>query len=268
MRRSRARAAGAALVGMALAGMAMAGAAPARAEVPFYGYEIVNAYPHDENAYTQGLYIEDGDFYESTGQYGASSLRRVDIETGEVLEQIDLPEQYFGEGIVGWGEEIVLLTWRAGVGFVFSREGFRKIRQFTYEGEGWGLTHDGTRIIMSNGAHVLRYLDPETLEPVARLPVTFRGRPLPRLNELEWVDGLIYANVYGAEQIVQIDPKTGAVVGLIDLSGILPDEERRPGRTDVLNGIAYDPETERLFVTGKNWPKVYEIKVTPAIGTQ
>jgi len=236
-----------------------AGPAADRAGVAFYDYEIVNVFPHDPAAFTQGLFVRDGRFIESTGQYGESSLREVEIETGEVRRLQKLPARYFGEGIVEWEGDIVALTWRSGVGFVFDGDSLRKERQFDYDGEGWGLTRDEKRLIMSDGTPSLRFLDPETLEETGRLVVTFRGRPLARLNELEWVKGEIFANVWGEDAIVRIDPDSGVVTGVVDLGGLLSDADRASGRTDVLNGIAYDPVADRLFVTGKYWPSVFEI---------
>ncbi len=224
-----------------------------------YTYKVVNAYPHDRQAYTQGLFVDQGALYESTGQYGASSLRRVALETGEVEQMIELPDRYFGEGVVPWDGKIFALTWKAGVGFIFDQNDFKALGRFNYDGEGWGFTHDGERLIMSDGTDTLRFLDPESLETTKRLEVRFNGRPLRYLNELEWVDGLIYANVYTTNAIVMIDPASGLVKGVIDLSGILPEQDR--AGAEVLNGVAYDPETERLFVTGKLWPTLFEIEL-------
>ena len=236
----------------------------ANAEAPieptFYSYRVVNKYPHDKTAFTQGLFFEDGDLYESTGQHGASTLRRVALETGETLKSVALSDDFFGEGSVGWSGKIVVLTWRSGGGFVFDRNTFEKTRDFTYDGEGWGLTHDGERLIMSDGTPELRFLDPETLEETGRLSVTFRGKPLRHINELEWVNGEIFANVWHSNAIVRIDPATGVVTGVIDLRGLLADEEIAAG-VDVLNGVAYDAENDRLFVTGKNWPALFEIEI-------
>ncbi|MEO0399032.1 MAG: glutaminyl-peptide cyclotransferase [Pseudomonadota bacterium] len=226
-----------------------------------YGYRIVNTYPHDEAAFTQGLFVEDGAFYESTGLYGQSSVRRVDIETGAVLAETKLPKQYFGEGAVTWGERLIMLTWRSGLGFVFEKDGLKKVDQFTYAGEGWGLTHNGEALIMSDGSHVLRFLDPESLEPLRTLAVLYRGQLVKRLNELEWVEGEIFANVWKSDYVVRIDPATGAVVGVIDFSGLLPDQEQRRRRDEVLNGVAYDAASKRLFITGKKWPSVFEVEL-------
>ncbi len=245
---------------LACAWIAPAAASGADKEPRFYQYRIVNTYPHDKTAFTQGLFFEDGALYESTGQYGTSGLRKTDLETGKTLKSIPLADRFFGEGSVAWNGDVIMLTWRSGKGFVFDQETFVEERTFSYAGEGWGLTHDGARLIMSDGTSELRFLDPETLEETGRLPVTFRGKPLVKLNELEWVDGEIFANVWGANAIVRIDPETGVVVGVIDLRGLLTEEERAAG-ADVLNGVAYDAETERLFVTGKYWPKLFEIEL-------
>ncbi|MEO1252717.1 MAG: glutaminyl-peptide cyclotransferase [Pseudomonadota bacterium] len=254
--------------GFAVALMIATGAACAQEkagaiEPVFYDYEIVAQYPHDEGAFTQGLSVVDGVFIETTGQYGESRLRRVEIETGEVLQEVALPNNVFGEGSTRSGDAIIVLTWRNGAGLVFDAETFTPRSTFDYEGEGWGLTHDGERLIMSDGGASLRFFDPDTLEETGRLAVTFRGQPLEKINELEWIDGAIFANVWQSNAIVRIDPETGAVTGVIDLRGLLPDDERRPGRTDVLNGVAWDAERDRLFVTGKYWPKVFEIELKP-----
>lgn len=229
-------------------------------EPTYYDYRIVNEFPHDTAAFTQGLFIDDGVLYETTGQYGASGLRKMHLETGEILKSVALSDRLFGEGAVVWDDEIIMLTWRSGTGFVFDQRTFREERSFTYDGEGWGLTHDGERLIMSDGADELRFLDPETLKETGRLSVTFRGKPLPNLNELEWINGEIFANVWQSDAIVRINPDTGAVIGVIDLRGLLSDEDRAAG-ADVLNGVAYDAKTDRLFVTGKYWPTLFEIEL-------
>ena len=229
-------------------------------EPTFYDYRIVNEFPHDTTAFTQGLFIDDGVLYETTGQYGASGLRKARLETGEILKSISLPDRLFGEGAVVWGGDVIMLTWRSGTRFIFDQRTFQEERSFTYEGEGWGLTHDGAHLIMSDGTDALRFLNPETLEETRRLPVTFRGKPLPNLNELEWINGEIFANVWQSDAIVRINPDTGAVVGVVDLRGLLSEDERKAG-ADVLNGVAYDAETDRLFVTGKYWPTLFEIEL-------
>ena len=229
-----------------------------------YGYKVVRSYPHDRQAFTQGLVYLDGLLYEGTGMNGQSGIRKVRLETGEVLQMRPLDGQYFGEGIVVWKDRLVQLTWQHGLGFVYDLETFQPKRTFNYEGEGWGLTHDGSRIIMSDGSAggTLRLLDPETLRETGRLVVRDGGRPVPHLNELEYVKGEIYANVWMTERVARISPKTGQVTGWIDLRGLL--DPREAAGTDVLNGIAYDAQKDRLFVTGKWWPKIFEIQLVPA----
>lgn len=234
----------------------------ARAAVPVYGFEIVHTYPHDRHAFTEGLFFLDGYLYESTGLEGQSSIRRVKLETGAVQQRVDLPADLFGEGIVNVGSRLISLTYRSELGFVRSLDSFKVERRFHYPGEGWGLTHDGRRVIMSDGTAELRFLDPQTLAETGRLAVHLDGKPLRNLNELEWIRGEIYANVWQTDFIVRIDPVSGEVTSVIDLRGLLPDSERVPGETDVLNGIAYDAGRDRLFVTGKNWPKLFEIRLT------
>lgn len=231
--------------------------------VPVYRYKVVRSYPHDRQAYTQGLLYQDGVFYEGTGLNGRSSIRKVRVETGEVLQVRALDQQYFGEGIVVWKDTLIQLTWQSGIGFIYDRETFQPRRTFTYAGEGWGLTHDGTRLIMSDGSETgtLRYLDPETLRQTGKLVVRDGSRPVDELNELEFVKGEIFANVYQTNRIARISPKTGRVVGWIDLTGLL--ESRDAAGADVLNGIAYDAAKDRLFVTGKLWPRVFEIQIVP-----
>lgn len=245
------------VAGVAAALFAQAGAEPAR----IYGYEVVREYPHDPKAFTQGLFFLDGHLYESTGQYGESSLRKVDLETGRVLRRHDLPAHVFGEGVAPWNGDIVMLSWKNRQGFVFDRESFEKRRAFAYEGEGWGLTHDATRLIMSDGTSELRFLDPETLEETGRVTVTYDGRPLADINELEWIDGEVFANIWRSDLIARIDPDSGRVTGLVDLRGLRARLGPNPGRIDVLNGIAWDSENRRLFVTGKYWPKLFEIRL-------
>jgi len=240
--------------------LALAAAQPsAAAPTPQYGYHVVHAYPHDTGAFTEGLFYLDGYLYESTGLEQHSTLRKEDLATGQVLQQISIAPQYFGEGIVAWGHKLVELTWQSHVGFVYDLATFQKQGEFHYPGEGWALTQDGHRLIMSDGTAELRFLNPITLKEEGRLKVTDNGHPVANLNELEWVKGEVYANIWQTDRIARIDPKTGHVVGWIDLSGILPNGERTPGQTDVLNGIAYDAQHDRLFVTGKMWPKLYEI---------
>lgn len=231
--------------------------------VPVDGYEILHAYPHDSNAFTQGLVFVDGHLYESTGRQGHSSLRMVDLATGWVLKEYDLPKQYFGEGLTDWGDTLVQLTWTSGVAFVYDRSTFTVRRTFHYTGEGWGLTHDSTSLILSDGSATLRFLDPNSFREIRKLNVRDENnRPLPNLNELEYVRGQIYANIWHEDRIARISPRTGRVLGWIDLSGLLKADEISDPEA-VLNGIAYDAKSDRLVVTGKLWPKLFEIKIMP-----
>lgn len=232
-----------------------------RAAVPIYDYEIVHTYPHDPTAFTEGLFYLNGYLYESTGLERQSTIRKVRIETGAVLQKLDIPAQFFGEGIVNWDGHLVSLTWQSHVGFVFDLSSFKLQRQFQYEGEGWALTQDGKQLIMSDGTSSLRFLNPQTLMETNRVRVTFEGRPVNNVNELEWVKGEIYANLWQTNWILRIDPKNGNVVGLVDLTGLLSPGDRVGGPDGVLNGIAYDRRRDRLFVTGKNWPKLFEIRL-------
>jgi glutaminyl-peptide cyclotransferase len=253
------------LLATALAASLLTGAArPPAAQkpstpAPVDGYRVVRSYPHDPRAFTQGLVYHDGFLYESTGLEGESSLRKVRLENGEVLQIHRLDKRYFAEGIAVWKERIVQLTWQTEVGFVYDRETFKPLRTFKYKGEGWGLTHDGTRLIMSDGSSLLRFLDPETLQETGRVEVRDGGKPVEGLNELEYIKGEVFANVFQTDRIVRIDPKTGRVTRWIDLRGLLTPAEAR--HVDVLNGIAYDAGTDRIFVTGKWWPRVFEIQV-------
>jgi glutamine cyclotransferase len=251
------------LAPLAVLSMAQAApVAPPKVQTPVYSYQIVQTYPHDPAAFTQGLLYLDGHLYESTGHVGQSTLRRVDLANGRVLKSVKIPLPHFGEGIVNWGSQILSITWQSGLGFRWDRESFRKLGEFRYPGEGWGLTQNGRDIIMSDGTPELRFLDPATFAERKRITVTFNGRPVANLNELEWVKGQIFANVWQTEFIARIDPASGNVVGLIDLRG-LQAKAGRSGIDDVLNGIAYDAKGDRLFVTGKRWPSLYEIKLTP-----
>jgi glutaminyl-peptide cyclotransferase len=229
------------------------------ASLPAYGYTVVHTYPHDPRAFTQGLQYVDGFLYEGTGQNGQSSIRKVKLETGEVVQRRDIAAQYFGEGITVWKSELVQLTWQSGVALVYDRQTFAPRRTFRYSGEGWGLTEDGVGLVMSDGTDSLRFLDPETFAERRRLKVTATGEAVRNLNELEFVKGEIFANVWMTDYVARIDPTSGKVTGWIDLRGLLTDRER--ASTDVLNGIAYDSAGDRLFVTGKWWPKVFEIKL-------
>ena len=237
------------------------------ATVPVERCAVVRSYPHDRGAYTQGLVYDGGFLYESTGQYGESSLRKVALETGEVLRSSELEGQYFGEGLALWKDRLVQLTWRAGVGFVYDKATLNPKDEFRYPGEGWGLTHDGTLLIMSDGTSVLRFLNPENFQEVRQLKVTDGRMAVRRLNELEYVRGQIYANVWRSGRIARIDPQSGKVLGWLDLRPLtrkVQAENRGPRGAEVLNGIAYDPEGDRLFVTGKYWPELFEIRVESA----
>jgi glutamine cyclotransferase len=236
----------------------------ARAAIPIYDFEIVHTYPHDTSAFTEGLFYLNGFLYESTGLEQHSSIRKVRIETGEVVQKIDIPAQYFGEGIVNWRSHLISLTWKSQIGFVFDLNTFKLQRQFKYPGEGWALTRNDKQIIMSDGTSELRFLNPDTLAETSRIQVSIEGKPLMNVNELEWVKGEIYANVWQTNWIARIDPSSGKVVGLINLSGLLNQSDVVKGQTDVLNGIAYDAKQDRLFVTGKNWPKLFEIRLHKA----
>ena len=230
-----------------------------RTATPTYSYRVVRSYPHDRQAYTQGLVYHEGVLYEGTGLHGRSSIRKVKLETGEVLQIRPIDEKYFGEGIAIVGSDLIQLTWQTELGFVYELATFNSRRTFSYTGEGWGLTYDGKRLIMSDGSPTLRFLDPSTLKETGRLTVRDRGTPVEDLNELEVVKDEILANVYQTQRIARISPKTGQVTGWIDLSGLL--SPRDSAGTDVLNGIAYDAAKDRLFVTGKLWPRLFEIQI-------
>jgi glutamine cyclotransferase len=233
------------------------------ARVPVHSYEVTASYPHDRSAFTQGLFFRDGFLYESTGVEGQSTIRKVRLSDGKVLQKAALPVPQFGEGSTDWGEDIVSLTWRDGVAYRWDRATFKLKGSLRYKGEGWGLTNDGNSLILSDGTPWLRFLDPKTFAEQRRVRVTAAGSPVPRLNELEWVKGEILANVWMTDRIARIDPQTGQVKAWIDLAGIDPTP-RGNDPDAVLNGIAYDPKRDRLFVTGKRWPRLYEIKLKPA----
>jgi glutaminyl-peptide cyclotransferase len=230
---------------------------PAQAETR---WSLVRSYPHDPKAFTQGLIWLDGALYETTGQYGQSSLREVRLKDGAVQRSVPLSPRYFGEGMTNWGDSLISITWQNGLAFRWDRATFRQTATFRYAGEGWGLTNDGKRLILSDGSATLRFLDPVTLEETGRLAVTFNGKPVRMLNELEYVKGEILANIWMTDKIARIDPATGKVIDWIDISKL----SRKLRLTDpdaVPNGIAYDAATDRLFVTGKYWPKLYEIRL-------
>jgi len=235
-------------------------AEPVNSEPINYSYRIVNMYPHDENAFTQGLLIDNGFLYESTGLYGNSSLRRVELETGEILQFYALPNQYFGEGITIFDDEIIQLTWRSNKGFVYDKESFDLLQEFNYSTEGWGITTDGSRLIMSDGTSTLYFLDPETFQKIGQVEVHDNGT-VESLNELEYIKGKVYANIWLEEKIAIINPQTGQVEGWVNMSGLQNMENQDPN--DVLNGIAYDATSDRLFVTGKRWSQLFEIELIP-----
>ena len=233
----------------------------AHAAVPVYGFVVKHTYPHDTQAYTEGLFFKDGYLYESTGMKGHSNVRKVELATGKAVQQKEIAAEFFGEGIAEIDNQIVYLTWQSGVGFVFDFKTFKPKRQFTYAGEGWGLASHERQLYMSDGTSFIRVLNP-ALQEVRRFQVTVDGKPLGRLNELEWVEGELFANVWGSDVIARIDPKTGNVVGWIDLTGLLAPALRGTDNIDaVLNGIAYDSKQRRLFVTGKLWPALFEIEL-------
>jgi glutaminyl-peptide cyclotransferase len=235
------------------------GPSAARA-APVFGYQIVRTYPHDPKAYTQGLVYQNGFLYESTGLHGQSSLRKVDLETGAVIQEVYLAARFFGEGLALYKDRMFQLTWQSKIGFIYDLGSFNRVGDFSYPGEGWGLTHDGSSLIMSDGTDKLRYLDPETQKTRRDLKVRNGEHSQADLNELEFIKGQIYANVYQTDRIARIDPDSGRVVSWIDLAGLLKPEDRKKP-VDVLNGIAYDAGGDRIFVTGKLWPKLFEIRV-------
>lgn len=233
---------------------------PGPVEPKEYGYTIVQSYPHATDSYTQGLLFHEGLLWEGTGQKGESRLLRHDLEKGKSEKVAHLPRHEFGEGIAIVGEELFQLTWMDNTAHVYHLQTQKEVRTLRYPGEGWGLTSDGEKLYLSDGSATIRRLDPATLKREGAITVTLRGEPLDFLNELEWIDGKIWANIYTTDYIAIIHPETGVVEGLINLEGLLPEAERTP-ETDVLNGIAYDAETERIWVTGKNWSRLYEIKL-------
>ncbi|HEX6126004.1 MAG TPA: glutaminyl-peptide cyclotransferase [Pyrinomonadaceae bacterium] len=239
--------------------------------LPVSTYEIVKKYPHDPRAFTQGLVYHDGFLYESTGQEGESTLRRVNLETGKIVQKYDLPDEVFAEGIAIMGDKIYQLSWRDRMAWVYSLADFRLLREVRYNDDGWGLTHNGTNLFATNGTHVIKVLNPDTFETIRTLVVKDEsGRPLMKLNELEWVRGEIWANIWHSEEIgkpnhiARIDPATGNLTGWIDLQNISPEDQRGDDKSEnTLNGIAYDEAGDRIFVTGKNWKNLYEIKLKP-----
>jgi len=243
--------------------LAMCWASAVLAALPVQGVEVKASYPHDPKAFTQGLLYLDGQLYESTGLEGRSTIRRVRLADGAVLQSKAISPDLFGEGMVNWGGELISVTWQDQVGFRWDLKTFALRSSFRYPGEGWALTQDGRRLIMSDGTPNLRFLDPRTFKEVRRVKVTAEGRPVANLNEIEWVKGEVWGNIWQTNLIVRIDPKTGVVKGVIDLSA-LPETARKPSLDAVPNGIAYDSQGDRLFVTGKLWPRLYEVRLTPA----
>lgn len=236
----------------------------APAQIPVQGVAIKASFPHDTQAYTQGLFFADGQLYESTGQFGQSTVRRVRLSDGKVLQSAAIPADQFGEGSTAWGKQIISLTWQHGIGYRWDRASLRQLGTFRYQGEGWGLTQDGRNLILSDGTATLRFFDPTTFKEQRRISVTAARRPVTQLNELEYVRGEVWANVWQTSRIARIDPATGAVKGWIDL-GAIDRLHPRADRDNVPNGIAYEPRSKRLFVTGKRWPKLYEITLSPPV---
>ena len=227
-------------------------------------FRIVQSYPHDPRAFTEGLVYADGVLYESTGEKGHSTLRAIDPKTGIITKHIDVPDTYFGEGITVWQNQLIQLTWQDHIGFVYDRSSLRLLQTFPIAGEGWGLTQDGRSLIMSDGTPALHFLDPHTFRETRRLQVTENGAPVQRLNELEYIHGEIFANIWYSDRILRISPQTGKVLGWLDLSALLPASQRSD-REAVLNGIAYDAKTGHLFLTGKLWPRIFEIELTSSV---
>jgi glutaminyl-peptide cyclotransferase len=248
-----------ALIVIACPLLAQIKAASKAQEAPILRHTVVKVYPHDRAAFTQGLFFMDGHLWEGTGLEGRSDIRRVELETGKVLQKHDIGQQYFGEGLAAFGNQLFELTWKNGLMFVYDKTTMELKKAFRYKGEGWGLTTDGKQLIMSDGTSALQFLDPATMNKLGTIRVTDRGFEIQRLNELEYIKGEIWANVWQSNRIARIDPKTGRVNSWLDLRGILSPVEA--GGTDVLNGIAYDAKGDRIFVTGKFWPKLFEIKV-------
>lgn len=253
-----------AILGVLMAALACVPANVAqRRPAPVHGYQIVATFPHDTTSFTQGLVFADGGLYESTGLQGESTLRRVDLTTGRTLQRLDVPAEYFAEGLALVGDELLQLTWQHRLGFVYDRKTFKQKRTFRYKTEGWGIAYDGTsRLVMSDGSDTLFFLDPRTLAVAKTLRVQDAGRPIGNLNELEWIEGEIWANVWMTDRIARISPNTGEVNAWIDLASLWPVPQRPSPSEQVLNGIAYDKATRRIFITGKKWPRLYQITVS------
>lgn len=235
---------------------------PEAEQVPVYGYEVVQSWPHDSQSFTQGLVFHDGVLYESAGMYGQSTLRRVELESGKVKKKTKLNNDVFAEGLTLFGDRLYQLSWTNQKGFIYAVKDFAKLGEFTYEGEGWGLTNDGTHLILSDGTNSLRFLEPSTGKLVRMVTVMEGRRRIYELNELEYVKGEVWANVWHTDRIARIDPVTGKLLGWIDLTGLLPAAKQQNAE-NVLNGIAYDPATDRIFVTGKRWSRLFEIRLKP-----
>ena len=250
-----------AVIAASLVTLVLLGNTPVDREPVHYTYNVVNVYPHNKTAFTQGLVFEDSFLYEGTGLYGQSTLRRVELETGNITQLYSLPDQFFGEGITIFENKIVQLTWRSGKGFVYEKSSFDLLQEFKYPTQGWGITHNGSALIMSDGTATLYFLDPETFQTIGQIEV-HDEEPVALLNELEYIHGRVYANIWKEDKIAIIDPQTGQVMGWIDLTGINDSENQNTG--SVLNGIAYDQNGDRLFVTGKRWSKLYEIELVLA----
>jgi glutaminyl-peptide cyclotransferase len=235
-----------------------------RKPAPVQSYKVIATFPHDTSSFTQGLvFASDGQIYESTGLEGQSTLRRVEIATGKTLQRVDVPSQYFAEGLAMVGDELLQLTWQHKIGFVYDRRTFKQKRTFTYQTEGWGIAYDGTSsLVMSDGSDTLTFLDPKTLAAGKTLRVRDAGRPIANLNELEWIEGEIWANVWMTDRIARISPRTGEVNAWIDLSSLWPVAQRPMPTDQVLNGIAYDAANRRIYITGKKWPRLYQITVS------
>jgi len=232
---------------------------------PVYGYKIIATYPHSTESYTEGFFYLDGIFYESTGINGHSAVMAIAPETGRILQRHDLPSEYFGEGIIDWGSNVYQWTWKSHVCFVYDRFSLQLVKQFTYTGEGWGMTRTAKELITSDGTATLRFRDPETFRESRHILVRDGGKMVSQLNELEFIKGEIYANIWHSDRIARISPLDGHMIAWIDLSGLLPADQR-PDAESVLNGIAYDPQHDRLFVTGKRWPQVFEIEIIRRAG--
>jgi glutaminyl-peptide cyclotransferase len=235
-----------------------------RKPAPVQSYKVIASFPHDTTSFTQGLvFAADGQLYESTGLQGESTLRRVDISTGQTLQRIDVPKEYFAEGLAMIGDELLQLTWQHRLGFVYDRTTFKQKRTFAYKTEGWGIAYDGaSNLVMSDGSSTLTFLDPKTQAVTKTLRVQDAGKPILNLNELEWIEGEIWANVWMTDRIARISPNTGEVNAWIDLASLWPVAQRPMPAEQVLNGIAYDKATRRIYITGKKWPRLYQITVT------